>query len=58
VDRLRTLHEDADVFVSDLSGNATVVVRAPALDEPDAERLERELRLRAYGLLRAEGVYA
>jgi small-conductance mechanosensitive channel len=58
VDRLRTLHEDADVFVSDLSGNATVVVRAPAPDESAAERLERELRLRAYGLLRAEGVYA
>jgi small conductance mechanosensitive channel len=58
VDRLRTLHEDADVFVSDLSGNATVVMRAPAPDEPAAERLERELRLRAYGVLRAEGVYA
>src|SRR6185503_13021295 len=52
VDRLRTLHEDADVFVSDLSGNATVVMRAPAPDEPAAERLERELRLRAYGVLR------
>jgi small-conductance mechanosensitive channel len=58
VDRLRGLREDADVFVSDLAGNATVVVRAAADDEPAAERLERELRLRAYDMLRAEGVYA
>jgi small conductance mechanosensitive channel len=58
VDRLRTLREDADVFVSDLTGNVTVVVRAPAEDERTAERLERELRLSAYDLLRAEGVYA
>jgi small conductance mechanosensitive channel len=58
VDRLRTLREGADVFVSDLAGNAMVVVRAPAEDERTAERLERELRLSAYDLLRAEGVYA
>jgi small-conductance mechanosensitive channel len=58
VDRLRGLRADADVFVSDLAGNATIVVRAHAEDEPAAERLERELRLRAYEVLRAEGVYA
>jgi small-conductance mechanosensitive channel len=58
VDRLRALADDADAFVEDLSGNATVVVRAPAPDEAAAEKLERELRLRAYELLRAEGVYA
>jgi small conductance mechanosensitive channel len=58
VDRLRGLREGADVFVSDLAGNATVVVRARADDEPAAERLERELRLQAYDVLRAEGVYA
>jgi small-conductance mechanosensitive channel len=58
VDRLRTLADDADAFVQDLSGNATLVVRAPAPDEAAAEKLERELRLRAYELLRAEGVYA
>jgi small-conductance mechanosensitive channel len=58
VDRLRTLADDADAFVQDLSGNATVVVRAPAPDEAAAEKLERELRLRAYELLRAEGLYA
>ena len=39
-------------------GDATVVVRAAAPDEAAAEKLERELRLRAYELLRAEGVYA
>ena len=58
VDRLRTLADDAEVFVSDLSGNATVVVRVPAPDETAAERIERELRLRAYETLRAEGLYA
>jgi small-conductance mechanosensitive channel len=58
VDRLRGLREGADVFVSDLVGNATIVVRAQAEDEPAAERLERELRLQAYDVLRAEGVYA
>jgi small-conductance mechanosensitive channel len=58
VDRLRTLADNADAFVDDLSGNATLVVRAPASDEAAAERLERELRLRAYELLRTEGVYA
>jgi small-conductance mechanosensitive channel len=58
VDRLQTIAEDGEVFVADLAGNATVVVRAPASDRPSAERLERELRLRAYDVLRAEGVYA
>jgi small conductance mechanosensitive channel len=58
VDRLRGVTPDAEVFVSDLAGNATVVVRAPAVDEPGAERLERDLRLRAYEVLRAEGVFA
>jgi small-conductance mechanosensitive channel len=58
VDRLRRLREGTDVFVSDLAGSATVVVRAQAEDEPAAERLERELRLQAYDVLRAEGVYA
>ena len=58
VDRLRTIADDSEVFVSDLSGNATVMVQVPASDRPSAERLERELRLRAYEVLRAEGVYA
>ena len=58
VDRLRSLTEGAEAFVSDVSGNATVVLRVPAPDEAAAERVERELRLRAYETLRAEGFYA
>src|SRR3954462_8191789 len=58
VDRLRGLAEGADVFVSDLSDKATVVVRAEAEDEPAAERLEGGARLRGSDVLRAEGVYA
>jgi small-conductance mechanosensitive channel len=58
VNRLRSLTENADVFVSDLAGNATIVLRAPAEDEGAAERLERDLRLRAHDVLRAEGAYA
>src|SRR6266480_2853194 len=58
VDRLRTLAADGEVFVSDLSGDATLVVRVPATNRSSAEQRERELRLGAYDLLRAEGVYA
>jgi small conductance mechanosensitive channel len=58
VDRLRGTSPDVEVFVSDLAGNATIVLRVRAEDEPAAERLERHLRLRAYELLRAEGVFA
>src|SRR6266540_6629812 len=42
VDRLRVTAADAEVFVSDLVGNATVVVRMRAEDEPAAERLDRK----------------
>jgi small conductance mechanosensitive channel len=58
VDRLRTLAADGEVYVSDLSGNATVVIRVTATDRSSAEQRERELRLRAYEVLRTEGVYA
>jgi small-conductance mechanosensitive channel len=58
VDRLRTVAADGEVYVSDLSDNATVVVRVQATDRSSAEQRERELRLRAYEVLRAEGVYA
>ena len=57
VDRLRTIAGDGEVFVSDLSGNPTVVVQVPADDRSSAERLERELRLSAHEALRVEGVY-
>jgi small conductance mechanosensitive channel len=58
VDRLRAMAPDAEVFVSDLSGNASVVVRVPASDRSAADQRERELRLLAYEVLRTEGVYA
>jgi small conductance mechanosensitive channel len=58
MDRLRTVAPDVEVFVGDLAGNATLVVRARADDEQAAERRERELRLGAHEALRAEGVYA
>jgi small-conductance mechanosensitive channel len=58
VDRLRTIAGAGEVFVSDLAADAaTVVMHVPATDRASAERLERELRLRAYDVLRAEGVY-
>src|SRR5919201_6516772 len=55
VDRLRRA-TDGDVFVSDLAGDASVVVRAPAPNVAEAERLERELRLRAHAALRADSL--
>src|SRR6266851_1096042 len=44
VDRLRTIAADGEVYVSDLSGNATVVVRVTATDRSSAEQRERKLR--------------
>jgi len=58
VDRLRSVTTGAEVFVADLAADATVVVRARADDEPAAERLRHELRLRAHEALRAAGVFA
>src|SRR2546426_10376842 len=58
VDRLKGLVPDGDVFVADLAGSASIVIREQAADERAAERQERELRLRAYEALRAEGVFA
>src|SRR6476469_605649 len=48
----------ADVYLSSLDGTATVTLRAVASDDVAAERLERELRLRAHRRLRALGVWA
>ena len=56
VDRLERMTE-AEVFVADLAGQATVVLRTRAANEDEAERIERDLRLRAHEGLRAEGVY-
>jgi small conductance mechanosensitive channel len=57
VDRLRAL-TDAEVFVSELAGEATVVVRSSAATPTEAERVEHDLRLRTHEVLRAEGVFA
>jgi len=48
---------NATVFVSALDANATVTVRAAAVDEDAAQRLESELRIRAHGRLRALGAW-
>jgi len=56
--RIRLRHvTDGDVFVDELGDKATLVVRSQAEDEEAAERLQRELRLRAQEALRAEGVF-
>jgi small conductance mechanosensitive channel len=58
VDRLKAIVAGGEVFVSDLSGPATVVLRVQATNRSSAEQRERELRLQAHEVLRAEGVYA
>jgi small conductance mechanosensitive channel len=57
VERLRRV-TGGEVFVGDLAGQATVVIRSRAANGDEAERLERDLRLRAHEGLRAEGIYA
>ncbi len=49
---------DASVYISSLDGTATLTMRAAAVDEGAAQRLEQELRLRAHRRLRALGVWA
>src|SRR3954447_13001306 len=48
---------DAAVYVSSLDGNAVLTVRAAATSEDTAQELERELRVRAHGRLRALGIW-
>jgi len=50
--------ERADVFVAALADKAELMVSVWADDEPAAERLESELRLRAHKRLREAGVFA
>src|SRR6266481_7880297 len=60
VDALREEVADdrsASVYVSALNGSATLTIRAGAADEDAAQRLERELRVRAHGRLRTLGVW-
>jgi small-conductance mechanosensitive channel len=49
--------QKAVVYVNSLNGNASVTIRASAVDEDAAQRLERDLRVRAHGRLRALGVW-
>jgi len=49
---------EPSVYVSGLDGNATVTVSALAADPAEADRLERELRLRAHRRLRDAGIFA
>ena len=48
---------EGSVFVSSLNGTATVTILAAAADEDTAAQLERDLRLRAHGRLRALGIW-
>jgi small-conductance mechanosensitive channel len=60
VDELREEVADereADVYVSALDGNATLTIRAAASNQDAAQALERELRVRVHGRLRALGVW-
>ena len=47
-----------DVYIDDLGVTARFVVRTDAASEAEAEALQRDLRLRAHGALRAEGVFS
>jgi small-conductance mechanosensitive channel len=47
---------DSEVFVSALNEKATVTMRTHADDPAEADRIQRELRLRAHRRLRAAGV--
>jgi small-conductance mechanosensitive channel len=48
---------EASVYVSSLDGSATLTIRAAAPNEDAAQKLERDLRVRAHGRLRALGVW-
>ena len=50
--------ERAEVTVIDLADKASLQVSVWAPDEPSAERVENELRLRAHARLREAGVFA
>ena len=50
--------ERDEVYVSSLDGSPTLTLRAWTESEPAAERLERDLRLRAHTRLRELGIYA
>jgi small-conductance mechanosensitive channel len=56
LDSLRA-ETSGDVYVSSLDGSAVITLRERAGSQVEAERLARDLRLRAHRRLRAAGVY-
>src|SRR6266540_1025934 len=56
LDALRA-ETSGDVYLSSIDGNAVITLRERAASQPEAERLARDLRLRAHRRLRAAGVY-
>jgi small-conductance mechanosensitive channel len=48
---------DPSVYVSSLDGSATLTIRAAAPNEDAAQKLERDLRVRVHGRLRALGIW-
>ena len=56
LDALRA-ETSGDVFVSSLDADAVITLREHASSQAEAERLARDLRLRAHRRLRAAGVY-
>jgi small-conductance mechanosensitive channel len=57
VDLLREEADTGDLLVTELADDAVVTLRVWADDEPEARRLESELRLRTHARLREAGVY-
>ena len=56
LDALRA-ETSGDVYVSSLDGNAVITLRERAPSQAEAERLARDLRLRAHRRLRAAGAF-
>jgi small-conductance mechanosensitive channel len=52
-----TGEREPEVFVSGIAERATVTMRARAEDPVDADRIQRDLRLRAHRRLRAAGIF-
>jgi small-conductance mechanosensitive channel len=49
---------EPEVFVSGIEDKATITMRTRANDPADADRIERDLRLRAHRRLRGAGIFA
>jgi small-conductance mechanosensitive channel len=56
LDALRA-ETSGDVYISSLDGNAVITLRERASSQAEAERLARDLRLRAHRRLRAAGAF-